>query len=163
MPHNPSLKASLSEGCNRRAVGDCFKSPNIFTQQGWNCPLFQASYEEMWQKFLEAPALTKSRIRLAYGVAVITDVLQFGLGPLGWAFADEALDIIAMAATWRILGFHPLLLPTFALEFLPVSDMLPTWTGCVALVVAARKRQPTVIPDPPDQGQVIDGKATRVE
>jgi hypothetical protein len=36
----------------------------------------------------------------------------------------------------RLIGFHPLLLPTSVLEFLPLADMLPTWTGCVAIVVA---------------------------
>jgi hypothetical protein len=107
--------------------------------------------------------LTPSRVRLAYGVAVVADVLQFALGPLGWAFADEILDVAAMVATWSILGFHPLLLPTFVIEFLPVADMLPTWTGCVALVVAARKRQQAVPREPPAPGQVIDAKASRVE
>ena len=34
--------------------------------------------------------LTPKRVRLAYGIGVITDVLQFLLGPLGWAFADGA-------------------------------------------------------------------------
>jgi len=32
--------------------------------------------------------------------------------------------------------------------------MLPTWTGCVGLVVAMRKRQPAVMP--PSNGPVID-------
>ena len=49
--------------------------------------------------------------RLAYAVAVTADVLQFAVGPLGWAFADEALDVAAMILEWRLLGFHPLLLP----------------------------------------------------
>jgi hypothetical protein len=89
-------------------------------------------------------ALTRSRVRLAYGVAIATDVLQLLLGPFGWAFADEILDVLAMALEWRLLGFHPLLLPTFVLKFLPVVDMLPTWTGCVALVVALRKKQQTL-------------------
>ena len=78
----------------------------------------------------------------AYAVAVSTDLLQWLLGPFGWAFADELLDVAAMALTWWLLGFHPLLLPTFVLELFPAADMLPTWTGCVALVVALRKRQP---------------------
>jgi len=85
--------------------------------------------------------LTRSRIRAAYAVAIATDVLQFGLGPFGWAFADEILDVIALIATTKLLGFHPLLLPTFILEVVPVLDVLPTWTGCVALVVATRKKQ----------------------
>ena len=112
---------------------------------------------------LHRPALTPARVRTAYGVAVVVDVLQFVLGPLGWVAADQALDVAAAIAMWRTLGFHPLLLPTFALEFLPVADMLPTWTGCVALVIALRKRQAAVPPEPPAPGQVIDGKATKVE
>jgi hypothetical protein len=31
--------------------------------------------------------------------------------------------------------------PTFAIEILPIVDVLPTWTGCVGLVVAHRRRQ----------------------
>lgn len=72
------------------------------------------------------------------------------------AFADELLDVMAMILTWRLIGFHPLLLPTFALEFLPVADMLPTWTGCVAIVVALRKRQQSQMSQPPAPGPVID-------
>ena len=102
------------------------------------------------------PVLNAARVRLAYGVAIATDVLQVVLGPLGWAFADETLDVIAAVMTWRLLGFHPLLLPTIVIEFLPVADMLPTWTGCVALVVALRRRQQTTAPVP--AGDVIDVK-----
>jgi hypothetical protein len=104
----------------------------------------------------QPPVLTRHRVRLAYLVAVTTDVLQLLLGPLGWAFADEILDMGAMILTWRVLGFHPLLLPTFALEFLPIADWLPTWTGCVALVVALRKRQQVIPRQPPAPGPVID-------
>jgi hypothetical protein len=105
--------------------------------------------------------LTRSRIRAAYGVAIATDILQFALGPFGWAFTDEILDVVALVATTRLLGFHPLLLPTFLLEVVPVVDVLPTWTACVALVIALRKRQP-----PPagggDNPVTIDVKPTRV-
>jgi hypothetical protein len=104
----------------------------------------------------EVPVLTPTRVRSAYAVAIVTDALQLALGPFGWAFSDEILDVAAAAITWRLLGFHPLLLPTFAVEFLPVSDMLPLWTGCVALVVAARKRQQLAAPPPPTNGPVID-------
>ncbi len=117
----------------------------------------------MLPKLFQPPVLTPARVRLAYTIAVATDVLQFALGPLGWAFADEILDVVAAIATWRTIGFHPLLLPTFALEFLPVTDMLPTWTGCVALVVALRKRQHAVPEEPAAPGQVIDGKVTRID
>jgi hypothetical protein len=113
--------------------------------------------------FFDHPPLTPARVRLAYTIAVITDALQFVLGPLGWVVADQVLDVVAAVATWRTLGFHPLLLPTFALELVPLADMLPTWTGCVALVVALRKRQQAVPEAPAAPGQVIDGKATKVE
>jgi hypothetical protein len=56
---------------------------------------------------------------------------------------------------WRVLGFHPVLLPTFLVELLPVADMLPTWTASVALVIALRRRQQLGSP-PPGPGPVID-------
>lgn len=93
---------------------------------------------------------------MAYVVAVTADVLQLLLGPIGWAFADQLLDVIAMILTWRLIGFHPLLLPSFVLELLPVADMLPTWTGCVAIVVALRKRRQDKIQPPLPPGPVID-------
>ena len=102
------------------------------------------------------PVLTRTRVRLAFAVAITTDALQLLMGPIGWAFADEILDVAAMILTWRLLGFHPLLLPTFLLEVLPVSDMLPAWTGCVALVVALRRKQQEAAREPPAPGPVID-------
>ena len=104
---------------------------------------------------LQVPTLTRSRVTTAYVTAVVTDGLQLLAGPLGWVAFDQALDAVAAVLMWRLLGFHPLLLPTFVIEFLPVADMLPTWTGCVALVVALRKRQQPSVPAPP-QGTVID-------
>jgi len=110
----------------------------------------------MISNMFQPPPLTRERVRLAYAVAVTVDVLQLLLGPLGWAFADEILDVVAMILIWRALGFHPVLLPTFALEFLPLADMLPTWTGCVAIIVALRKRQQAARSAPPAPGPVID-------
>ena len=54
------------------------------------------------------------------------------------------------------LLFVALLLPTFVIEFLPITDMLPTWTACVALVIAMRKREQANVPPPPGPGPVID-------
>src|SRR5262249_51347194 len=76
----------------------------------------------------------------AFAVAVATDGIQLMLGPLGWALVDDVLDVIAMVLTTWALGFHFLLLPTFVIKFIPVADMVPLWTGCVAAVVAIRKR-----------------------
>lgn len=104
----------------------------------------------------QVPALTRSRVVSAFAVAIVTDVVQFGLGPIGWAGADEVLDVITAVVQYRLLGFHPLLLPTFLLEFLPITDMLPTWTACVALVISTRKARADDDPPPPGPGQVID-------
>jgi hypothetical protein len=104
----------------------------------------------------EAPFLSPGRIRLAYAIAIGVDVLQFALGPLGWAFADEGLDAAAAVALSAVLGFHLLLLPTFALEFLPVADLLPTWTGCAALVIAMRKKEQAQAKSGSAPGPVID-------
>jgi hypothetical protein len=90
--------------------------------------------------FFRAPQLTRTRILCAYLIAGTTDVLQLMLGPIGWAFADEILDVVAMIAISRAIGFHVLFLPTFALELLPLTDMLPSWTGAVGIVVALRRR-----------------------
>ncbi len=97
------------------------------------------------------PRLTRRRIWLALMVAVVADGLQLlltPLGPAGWAL-DEVIDGFAMIATSWLLGFHLLMLPTFAVEFIPVIDLLPTWTGCVALLIAMRKREQAGPPPPP--------------
>ena len=87
-----------------------------------------------------------------------TDALQFMLGPVGWAGADEILDLAATALLWRVLGFHPLLLPTFVVELVPLVDMLPTWTGCVGAVIFLRKRSHAAAPSGDASAkQVMDG------
>ncbi len=96
------------------------------------------------------PKLTRARVILALTVAVTADVLQIALLPLQWLFAQQIVDVVAMALTMWLLGFHLLLLPTFIVEFIPVVDMLPTWTGCVVAVLALRKRgQPAGSPSAP--------------
>jgi hypothetical protein len=92
--------------------------------------------------------LTGTRIGLAVVVALLIDAVQLGLGPLGWTFVDEGLDIIGVIVISLLIGFHPLLLPTFVVELFPVVDMLPTWTGCVGAVILLRKRSPTNVPSP---------------
>ena len=108
-------------------------------------------------KLFRTPTLTRRRIQLAYVVAILSDALQLGLGPLGWAFLDEMIDVAAMILTSWLLGFHMLLVPTFLFELIPIVDMLPTWTGCVALLVSLRKKEQSLHrPRQAERVQVID-------
>ena len=112
--------------------------------------------DQMSRRF-SAPKLTRGRMVLALAVAVVADGLQLLLGPLGWFVVDEIIDVVAMVLTTWLVGFHLLLLPTFVVEFIPVADMLPSWTACVVAVIALRKRDsktnsitvPPVVDAPP--------------
>lgn len=106
---------------------------------------------EKFNTLFVAPTLTRTRIILALVVAVVADALQILLLPLAWTFAESAVDCVAMILETLILGFHPLLLPTFIVEFIPVVDLLPTWTACVIAVIVWRKRdqRPATPPVPP--------------
>ncbi len=104
--------------------------------------------------FTSSPLLTPGRIRWAYALAALGDGLQLAFGHFGWAGPDQLIDVVLMVLQWRLLGFHPLLLPTFVLELFPLVDMLPTWFGCVALVINLRKGQPR--PANPAQPPTID-------
>jgi hypothetical protein len=98
-----------------------------------------------------------SRLRtgLALVVALLADALQILLGPLGWGFADEIIDVVAMLLISLLIGFHPLFVPTFVAEVIPVVDMLPTWTACVtAVVFLKRRKRPTT--NPPAAPPTID-------
>jgi hypothetical protein len=115
-------------------------------------PAQAMKFTEQLQMMFRAPKLTWTRIVLAVAVAVTADSLQFFLGPAGWAFPDQVIDLLAMLLTAWAIGFHLLLLPTFLAELFPVVDMLPTWTACVIAVIALRKREQRAVPPPlPDR------------
>ena len=88
---------------------------------------------------------------LALAVAVITDGGQLLLGPLGWAFGDQLLDVVAMLLVSWLIGFHWLLLPSFILELVPLIDEFPTWTACVIAVIILRRREQRSIPPLPPE------------
>ena len=94
------------------------------------------------------PVLTRRRIWLACAVAIVTDIIQFFggmMGVPGWVL-DDCLDVLAMILQTLILGFHPLLLPTFIIKVIPGVQILPTWTGCTLLVIALRRKQEATVP-----------------
>jgi len=101
---------------------------------------------EKLNRLLRVPRLTRVRIVIALAIAVVADGLQFFLGPLGWILGDQAIDVVAMALTNWVIGFHWLLLPTFVAELIPLVAELPTWTACVIAVIALRKREQRASP-----------------
>lgn len=97
--------------------------------------------------------LTWRRMLLAIFIAGVADGLQI---PLQIPPVPEIIDVVAMVLTSAVIGFHVLLLPTFAVEFIPVVDMLPTWTGCVLAVLALRRsEEKKVLPPAPETLPVI--------
>lgn len=102
------------------------------------------------------PRLTAKRIVLAFAVALAADGIQLAMVPLGplAVVPDDAIDVVAMALTCWLLGFHVLLLPTLLLELVPVvGGVSPTWTACVAAVVALRRREQRNEPAPIEVSQ----------
>ncbi len=97
-------------------------------------------------RLMRAPKLTWARIAAALAVAVCADGLQLLLNGPGWFGPDQAIDVVAMALTSWLLGFHWLLLPTFAINFIPALDDLPSWVACVVAVIVLRKREQRPVP-----------------
>jgi tellurite resistance protein TehA-like permease len=84
--------------------------------------------------------LSRGRIAAAIVVAIAADAFSFVIGPFGFTFADEIVDVAVMGIETWLLGFHLLFLPTFVVEVIPLVDAAPTWTMCVLAVVAIRRR-----------------------
>jgi hypothetical protein len=67
-------------------------------------------------------------------VALAVDALQIGFAASTAGLSmlvDKALDVIAAAVLWRLLGWHWALVPSFVFELLPVAELAPTWTAAV--------------------------------
>ena len=89
--------------------------------------------------------LTSGRIKAAFVVGILADVLQLPVslsllaGFIPAEGLDAAIDLAAAVAVNSLLGFHWALLPTFAVKLIPVADVAPTWTACVAFVAMQRR------------------------
>lgn len=106
--------------------------------------------------------LTRRQARTCLLVALAVDSLQIPLTiaylpPLTYfaVAAEVVLDVIASVVCIRTLGFHWLLLPSLLVELVPVLDTLPTWTGCVALVIGQRLFPPDQTAMPPVSEKVV--------
>lgn len=94
--------------------------------------------------------LSKTRIRLAWGIAIAVDAIQVPAdlsGPVGW-FLGAGLDLITMVVMWSLVGFHWAFLPSFITEAVPWLNLAPLWTLAVAL--ATRGRGGEALPQPPE-------------
>ena len=102
------------------------------------------------------PPLSKTRIRVAWAIALTMDAIQLGTapaelgGPPVW-FIEGAVDLVTMAVLWAIVGFHWAFLPSFATKLLPFVDIAPTWTLGVFLATRGRGE-----PDPPMPPKVVN-------
>jgi hypothetical protein len=86
--------------------------------------------------------------KLAMILAVLADGIQIGLfpifGPGFLSVADVVLDVMAFAIFWRLVGWHPALLPGFLFEQIPLVDLAPTWT--IAVWIACRRNSRKSVP-----------------
>ncbi len=97
--------------------------------------------EKMHHWFRVPQPLTRKRMLFALVIAVGADGLQLLLTTIGWLGPNQIIDVVTMVIVSRLIGFHWLLLPTFALELVPFVDDLPTWTACAIAVITLRKRE----------------------
>ena len=115
--------------------------------------------------------LTRNQITVAYGIAIVADIVQFPLNAVAMTgvlaipgeFADFIIDCMVMVATSMLIGFHWLLLPSLFIEVIPGLDLIPTWTGCVACVVKIRRGaqpQPPELPLVKVHGNEMTAQAT---
>src|SRR5262245_52075766 len=88
----------------------------------------------------------RGRVRIAWGIAIAADFLQwvamplFAIGVSPW---NDALDIVVGFILFKLLGWHWAFVPTFLIELFPIVDLAPTWTVAVFL---ATRRKPALPP-----------------
>lgn len=89
------------------------------------------------------PIDRRRHVRIAWIVALIADVLQWVAMPLfvagGASPFDLALEAIVSLVLFRLLGWHPALLPALLGELIPGVDLVPAWT--IAVWIATRGRR----------------------
>ena len=100
-----------------------------------------------------ANPIARQRLVAALLIALVADGLQlFFNSPIALIFgmgaevADIAIDVITAVAVIGLLGYSPLLLPTFVIEAVPFVDGLPTWTACVVYLIWKKDRQRKALP-----------------
>jgi len=95
------------------------------------------------------PPLSRTRIRVAWAIALAVDAIQIpadATGPVGWLLGT-GLDLVTMVIMWTMLGFHWAFLPSFVTEAVPYLNLAPFWT--LAVAIATRGRGDADVPLPP--------------
>jgi hypothetical protein len=78
------------------------------------------------------------RWRLALLVALISDVLSFGvvlIPPVQWVF-----DAITAAVLFAVLGFRWSLLSALIIELVPILELFPAWTLAVSALASMEQQ-----------------------
>ena len=90
-----------------------------------------------------SPAQWRRRVRIAWIVALVADAVQWLAMPLFMPGAaspfDTALEAVVSLALFRLLGWHPALLPALLGELIPGVDLVPSWTIAVFIVTRGKR------------------------
>ena len=88
----------------------------------------------------------RSRTRTAWFVAVAADAVQLALIPFfGPGLAspiNDALDVAVTILLSMLLGWHWAFLPAFAVELVPMVDLVPSWTLACWIATRGSKGKP---------------------
>lgn len=85
----------------------------------------------------------RRRVRIAWIVALVADAVQWLAMPLFVPGAaspfDAALEAVVSLVLFRLLGWHPALLPALLGELIPGVDLVPSWTIAVFIVTRGKR------------------------
>jgi len=95
-----------------------------------------------------APLLTPRRVWIARALALLVDLVQWGLLPASLTPLNTAIDVATGLAMVALVGWHWAFLPTFLAELVPFMDLVPTWTLAVAFATRGRGTEAPVLPPP---------------
>ncbi|MGA8085917.1 MAG: hypothetical protein WCA10_01340 [Terracidiphilus sp.] len=99
----------------------------------------------------------RMRMRAAFALAIVADLLQIAVFPMFIEGAaspvDDLLDLGMAGAMSFLLGWHWEFLPSFFGKLVPGVDFVPLWTMAVANVYRKSKRF-----EVKPEGPVIEGE-----
>lgn len=106
---------------------------------------------------------SRTRIRVAFALAAVADMVQLAVFPLfveGAASpADDLLDLGVAGVMSLLLGWHWEFLPSFLGKLVPGVDFVPLWTLAVANVWRKSKKVDEAATGPVIEGEI--GSSTR--